>query len=378
MGIMTRRRFLHTQTAYWLMPPSRAAAVALISLSMMAASCRGDPAQPGPAPTRAYLMGFSGFPPKNDLAAAVASIQMWSQRADAAIFHVEPPWKHLLSGGSIAAHLDSHYVGLAEFYRSKGLAVFVTFDATDGLGRDKDARELREAGRSIAEAAVQFLYRDYVKAWVQTIQPDYIGLGAETNLIRLAAPRSIYDGLKQMVNAAAADVRTMMPDATLYTTVQVDVAWGRLQGTNAYAGIEDDFRDFPFADVLGLSTYPYLAGFTAPGDIPVDYLSRLRNGRTIPLFVSEGGWTSAGVSNVQSSPALQAAYVRRMSELLAHTGAFAFLQLNFADIDPAAFPIPPGYDEILSLFLKIGLVDSELRPKLALAAWDSLFALDRR
>lgn len=323
-------------------------------------------------------MGFSGFPPKNDLAAAVASIQMWSQRADAAIFHVEPPWKHLLAGGSIEAHLDSHYVSLAQFYRSKQLKVFVTFDATDGLGRDKDARELREAGRSIAEPAVQQLYRDYVKAWVLTIRPDYIGLGAETNLIRLAAPRSIYDGLKQMLNAAAADVRSAMPDATLYTTVQVDVAWGRLQRTNVYAGIEDDFRDFPFAQVLGLSTYPYLAGFTAPGDIPLDYLSRLRNGRNIPLFVSEGGWTSAGVSNVQSSPALQAAYVRRMSELLAHTGAFALLQLNFADIDPAAFPIPPGYDEILSLFLKIGLVDSELRPKPALAAWDSVFALDRR
>lgn len=323
-------------------------------------------------------MGFSGFPPKNDLAAAVASIQMWSQRADAAIFHVEPPWKHLLSGGNIAAHLDSHYVSLAQFYRSRQLKLFVTFDATDGLGRDKDSRELREAGRSIAETEVQQLYRDYVKAWVQAIRPDYIGLGAETNLIRLAAPPSIYGGLKQMLNAAAADVRAVVPDATLYTTVQVDVAWGRLQGTNVYAGIEDDFRDFPFAEVLGLSTYPYLAGFAAPGNIPLDYLSRLRNGRNIPLFVSEGGWTSAGVSNVQSSPELQAAYVRRMGELLAQAGAFAFLQLNFADIDPAAFPIPAGYDEILSLFLKIGLVDSELRAKPALSAWDSLFALDRR
>jgi hypothetical protein len=322
-------------------------------------------------------MGFSGFPPKNDLAAAVASIQMWSQRADAAIFHLEPPWKLMLAGGDITAHINTEYAELARFYRSKSLKLFVTFDATDGLGRDKDSRELREAGRSIAEPAIQQLYRDYVKAWVQAIRPDYIGLGAETNLIRFAAPRPIYDGLKVMLNATAVDVRAIMPDATLYTTVQVDLAWGRLQGTNTWLGVEEDFRDFPFAQVLGLSLYPYLAHYSAPAEVPVEYLSRLRNGRSIPMFVAEGGWTSAGVTNVQSSPALQAAYVRRMGELLAHANAFAFLQLNFADLDPASFPIPAGYEQILSLFLKIGFVDSELRAKPALAVWDSLFGLPR-
>jgi len=353
-------------------------AIALAAL-VAAASCSREPAQPGlPAMSRPYLMGFSGFPPKNDLGAAVASIQMWSERADAAIFHLEPPWTLMLSGGDVALQINTEYAQLAQFYRSKGLAIFVTFDATDGLGRDKDARELREAGRSIAEPAIQQLYRDYVKAWVQAIRPDYVGLGAETNLIRLAAPRSVYDGLKVMVNAAAADVRAILPDAKLYTTVQVDVAWGGLQGTHAYVGVEEDFRDFPFAQVLGLSAYPYLAGYTTPEEIPLEYLSRLRNGRAIPVFVAEGGWTSATVAQVQSSPQLQARYVRRMSELLTHANAFAFLQLNFADLDPTAFPIPPGYEEILSLFLKIGLVDSALRPKPALAVWDSLYAVERR
>ena len=358
-------------------PWARAAVVLILATSLMAASCSRDPAEPDHAAGRSYLMGFSGFPPKNDLAAAVASIQMWSQRADAAIFHLEPPWKLMLSGGDITAQINTEYAELARFYRSRSLKLFVTFDATDGLGRDRDSRELREAGRSISEPAIQQLYRDYVKAWVQAIRPDYIGLGAETNLIRFVAPRSIYEGLKVMLNATADDVRAIMPDATLYTTVQVDVAWGRLQGTNTWLGIEDDFRDFPFVQVLGLSLYPYLARYSEPSQVPVDYLSRLRDGRSIPVFVAEGGWTSAAVTNVQSSPALQAAYVRRMGELLAHANAFAFLQLNFADLDPASFPIPAGYEQILSLFLKIGLVDSELRAKPALAAWDSLFGLPK-
>jgi hypothetical protein len=342
-------------------------------------SCAPKPAEPQQSSeTRSYLMGFSGFPPRPELNAAIAAINMWSQRADAAVFHIEPPWKLMIDGGDIAAYINTEYVGLAQFYRSKSLTIFVTFDATDGLGRDKDARELREAGRSIAEPAIQQLYRTYVTTWVQAIRPDYIGLGAETNLIRLAAPRSVYDGLKAMLNAAAADVRAVAPGVPLYTTVQVDVAWGRLQGTNQYIGVEQDFSDFPFAQVLGLSTYPYLANFGTPAQVPIDYLSRLMNGRTIPSFIAEGGWTSASVTNVQSSTEQQAAYVRRMDELLDHANAFAFLQLNFTDVDTSAFPVPPGYEQILSLFTRIGLVDSELRPKPALAVWDTLFARRKR
>jgi hypothetical protein len=323
-------------------------------------------------------MGFGGLPPKPDLAVAVASLEMWAPRADAAIFHVDPPWKLLLAGGDFRQQITTEYEGLARFYRSRNLTLFVTFDATDGLGRDREARELREAGRSIAEPAVQQLYRAYVRAWVEAIQPSYVGLGAETNLIRLSAPRATYDGLKVMLNAAAADVRGVLPSATLYTTVQVETAWGRLQGTNTYIGIEEDFRDFPFAQVMGLSSYPYLGKYSGPEDVPVEYFSRLLSNRSIPVFVSEGGWSSATVPGVSSSPTLQARYVRRMGAILDRVNAFAYLQLNFADLDLTVFNVPAGYENILSLFARIGFVDSELRAKPALAVWDSLFALPRR
>ena len=43
-----------------------------------------------------------------------------------------------------------------------------------------------------------------------------------------------------------------------------------------------------------------------PDQIPLDYYTRLANGRAIPMMVVEGGWTSASVGSVQSSPAKQA------------------------------------------------------------------------
>lgn len=357
---------------------ARSTIAALVSAPLLwgmatAASCASGP-DDQPEPVRRFRMGFSGFPPRAEMTAAVASIMTWTTRADAAIFHVEIPWQYLLAGGNAAAHVTREYAGLNDLYRSRGLTRFVTFDFTDGLAREREARELRALGRSIAESPVQAAARAYIREFVHQVQPDWIGLGAETNLVRLAAPRPVYDALRQLAALAAADVRAQRPSATLYTTVQAEVAWGRLQKSNRYEGVEEDFRDFPWIGALGVSSYPYLGGFATPAEMPDDYFARLRGGRTLPLFVAEGGWSSAAVAGSASSPTLQAAYVRRVTELLGQAGATAWLQLNFADLDLSAFPVPAGYEETLSLFTRIGLVDSELRAKPALAAWDSAFA----
>jgi hypothetical protein len=97
----------------------------------------------------------------------------------------------------------------------------------------------------------------------------------------------------------------------------------------------------------------------------------------MPVLVVEGGWTSGAVGQIQSSPAKQAQYVTRHAQLLERANAVVWLQLLYTDIDAAAFPPqPPGSS--LALFTQLGFVDTQLRPKAALATWDSLFALRRR
>jgi len=49
-------------------------------------------------------------------------------------------------------------------------------------------------------------------------------------------------------------------------------------------------------------------------------------------------------------------------------------QLTYADLHPSIFP--PG--SILPLFATLGLVDTALAPKPALAVWDGAFARPRR
>jgi hypothetical protein len=90
-------------------------------------------------------------------------------------------------------------------------------------------------------------------------------------------------------------------------------------------------------------------------------------------MVVEGGWPSASARGVfSSSPEMQARYIARQSQLLDEANAIGVFQLSFTDLDLSSFPKP--VPAILPLFATLGLVDSNLKPKPALAAWDRIFA----
>jgi hypothetical protein len=124
-----------------------------------------------------------------------------------------------------------------------------------------------------------------------------------------------------------------------------------------------------------LSSYPYLAGVKTPEDLPLDYYSRLAEGRSVPVMVTEGGWTSSSLGTIASSPDTQRRYVVRQMEILDRARAIAVFQLTFTDLDLPALSLPS--DSIIPVFAYDGLVDVNLQPKPALAAWDEAFGRPR-
>lgn len=327
-------------------------------------------------PSRTYRMGMANSAPRfDDLDLFIQSLNLWTQRVDAAIISTEVPWEELLAGMNAEDYAIANYQGLVEFYRDKDLELWIYIDPQNGLDRSSDALELQAAGKSIADTEMQLLYKRFSFVMDSLFHPEHLGLALETNLIRDAAPSSIYQGVKQAANAAAAEISGYDPDVSLSVSVQVDHAWGKLVG-GSYTGIEQDFIDFPFVEELGLSSYPYI-GFDSPDDLPIDYYSKLVKGKNIPVFVSEGGWSSASFNSPDisftSSPEKQETYIRKQAALLDHANASGVFQLTFTDID--LDHIPPDVPENIVLFSFLGLVDSDLMPKPALSAWDDLFEL---
>lgn len=368
--------------------------LATLLLAMLNACAAGNPptsanrdTSPPPAipmSPRTWVMGFGFAPPRPTAVDVLKGIDMWSQRAEVAVIHEELPWKDLLGGMPAEAILDRDKVELVRYMRTKGLKLLFMADLNDGLSRGDEAPQLRALDRSIAETAVQQAYRRYVLAVDRKLKPDYIGLAPETNLVRQMAPPKLYAATVRAANDAAADLRAAGSKATLMTSIQVDAAWGTLGAqldhdraktaanhADRFVGIEQDFVDFPFTQVLGLSSYPYLS-YAKPDEIPNDWLRRPLKGRSMPVMVVEGGWTSASVATVRSSPQMQAAYVARLGELADGVKARGIIQLVFADIDTRHFPKP--LPATLPLFTDIGLVDVNFKPKPALAEWDRLHA----
>jgi hypothetical protein len=204
------------------------------------------------------------------------------------------------------------------------------------------------------------------------VDPEHLGLTLETNLIRGVAPAPLYAAICQVANAAAADVRAIDTDVKLSVSAQVDWAWGHLGGGGVYLGIAQDFIDFPFIDELGLSSYPYLAGYAVPEDIPIDYYARLVEGRTISVMITEGGWSSVTLlGTIPSSQDEQKRYITRQRTLLDEVEATAVFQLTFTDLDvDSSSSVWP--------FARLGLVDVDLNPKAALSPWDDAFSLPYR
>ena len=336
-----------------------------IATILLLAACGED----GPNPTaRPYMMGFSAIPPKMDTSLLLPTLTLASQHSDAGLIQLSIPWDVLLIDTAAATEVRVVRLPLGNFYRGSGKKIVVALDVTNGLDRAAEDPILVGLGRSITDTMIQRLYREYVSAVDSILHPDYMSLAAETNLIRFLAPAPVYDALVTMVNAATGELVAQGSTTRLMISVQVETAWGKLQGSNVFVGIAQDRADFPFLDAIGLSSYPYLGGFAQPEDIPDNYYARLVQDQPLPVLVLEGGWPSESVGAITSSPQLQVRYIQRQGEILAKTNARGLFQITFTDLHPSLFL--PG--SALSLFATLGLVDTALQAKPALAAWDNL------
>jgi hypothetical protein len=336
-------------------------------------ACSGGVAPETQSP-RIYRLGFSATPPRLSLESVLQTIEAWRPHADIAQITQTVPWKSLLADTAARVLVTRDLKELAALYHTRGLPLIIQLDVTDGLARDREAPELVALGRSIAEPAVQQVYREYAAAVDSILHPEYLGLAMETNLVRAIAPATVYAAVRTIAAAGENTLAAQHSAATRFISVQVETAWGRLPNVSHYVGIDVDRADFPFIKAIGLSSYPYLAGFAEPGDVPIDYYAHLNeSGATrLPMLIVEGGWSSGSVTGVTSSPDKQARWIKREMELADRAALVAVTQISFTDLDLSTYPVTPG--SVLPLFAFLGLVDVNFQAKPALAEWDHAFA----
>src|ERR1700761_223532 len=181
----------------------------LLTCMLVVVACKKQSNGSAASQSRSYRMGFAASAPRPDINEIIQALGIWTTHADAAIISTEVPWDSLLNGEDAAQYVKNNYTQLNTVYRSANLKVWVYIDPENGLNRQSDSDPLVAHGRSIAEPAIQQVYERFVVVMDSVLKPAHLGLALETNLIRYAAPDSIYQGVKQAAGNAAAAVRAI-------------------------------------------------------------------------------------------------------------------------------------------------------------------------
>lgn len=321
--------------------------------------------------TRTYRMGWFAVGPQPTAEAIVATIEAMSQAGDAVLIQREVPWDRLLAGQSMEMAFQQEYDEIIAFVRARGLRLSILVDPLNGLDRTQEGPLIAAARRSLMEPAMLAMHETWVTLLAERYKPDYLGLASEINTLAELGSLPLYEQIRGMVNRLAPEIRRRSPATKVFVSVQVDEAWGRipLQPVRPI----DHFalgKQFDI-DVLGLSSYPSFV-FADPAEIPADYYRRFREATGKPLIQVEGGWASAGQSaDGRFTPEKQAAYLRKLFELLDSVEAELLILLTYADLDLSHPSWGPGIDvgPGLGAFASMGLADTALRPKASLSVW---------
>jgi hypothetical protein len=320
-------------TARW----SGLAAAALVAF---AAAC-GDPEN-----TRTFRLAASGTQllvsgPSVGFRLTEANLAM---DVDLVAVHQEfygVPWSQFAAGTTPPPEWSAQMLSLAASARDAGQEVFLSVTPLNGGRTSLAARTVIVNGSIVSEdgwaapcydfataadaATWRNAYIRYVEAMVDTFHPRYLNIAIELNLFLEQCPTA-WEGMVDVVNAAYDAAKSRSPGTVVFPSIQIDHLYGVAPGScpsgvdagvcydQAYARLGGVKRDR-----FAISSYPYLAGFAAPDQVPADWFSRgpARGGER-PV-IAETGWlsdsvvaqTSAGscLNAVTSDESAEAAYL---------------------------------------------------------------------
>ena len=202
-----------------------------------------------------------------------------------------------------------------------------------------------------------------VAAFAARHHPAYLGIGNEVNRLYGTSPAA-YTTFKRWFADAAKVVKQRSPQTKVFTTFQYEqlngLYGGLFGGTNDPAASHWQLlQDFPAADLLAFTSYPYLI-YHQPADIPADYYSRLVSHTAKPVAFTEIGWPSGSeAAGYASTPANQATFISTFAN-----------RIN--GLHPVFVIWPFAYDQHLAApFSTVSLYGADGSAKPARAAWRS-------
>ena len=344
----------------------------LLALLAVGGGCAGQNEAAAP------LYGFFPTPTEVSIDSLLVTLNGISEHADVVMLQERVPWADFAAGADVTSRAFADLQNLVGLVEERGLGEVFIVDPLNGLDRRRFIGVPEEWGEpSFADERIRAAYKNFAVRLAREFEPEYLGLGSEINTYLATHPHDAANFVSLYRETYDA-IKAEFPDMKVFLTFQ----WDHLVHPEAYGlpptqGVDwrmiEQFE--PRLDVWAISSYPCFYFRNRP--IPADYYRPLAQRSDKPLAVAEGGCSSETVAGVPGSPADQIRYLQAIDRQLGPRLDF-WIYLLYNDLDPDSYRQATGSDfsdenlQTLNYFAKMGLVDTQGRPKASLRVWDGI------
>jgi hypothetical protein len=336
----------------------------------------------GPA-TRPFLMGFTGWPA--DLTAEGYNTAQEFAHAHGDIMSVPfisgIPWPEALDGKPYSKDVQDNM----SYRPPPGKKLFLSISPLDrdrrGLAPYWGEMENQPLPppwnkEPINSARVKRAFLNFVLRAVDTMRPDYLAIGVESNVL-LSRDLNKWRQLKELHRDTYTAVKKAHKGLPVFFTTEV-LHYKRLardaKGSEQEKEVADLMR---FSDFFAMSVYPHMS-LEVPRPVPANFLDFATRFKR-PVAVAESGMSSRNVELRSYNTTLRGsdADQQQFTELLLKTAARDYYEfvINFAttDFERLVARLRPPLDDLARIWAYTGMQTGDRTPKPASAVWDGFF-----
>jgi hypothetical protein len=333
----------------------------------------------GPA-TRSFLMGFTAWPA--DLTADGVAVAKEFAHAHGDIVSVMfiggIPWPEALDGKPYSKDVQENM----SYRPPAGKKLFLSISPLNKDKRDlapywgdMDNQPLPRPWdkEPLNSPRVKRAFLNFVLRAVETMHPDYLAIGVESNVLLSRDPAK-WRQLKELHRETYAAVKKMHKSLPVFFTTEV-LHYKRLARDAKGADQEREVAELMrYSDLFAMSVYPHMS-LELPRPIPgnfFDFATRFKKA----IAVSESGMSSRNIELRSYATLLRGSETDQMrfTEFMLKTAArdrYEFV-IHFAttDSEKLVARLQPPRDDLARIWAFTGLQTSDANPKPALAVWD--------
>jgi hypothetical protein len=363
-----------------------------LALCLILWACGGGGADTGgatpAAPSRTFYMGFSPWPYDLTQQAVDWVYANISSNGDMISQHMEEgvPWPEAYSPLSHPTPFSQDYIATIQYrvQHSVGRKLLLQINplntSRDGMALyrgSSPAQPLPAAwqGVRLNSEQVKTAYLNYAVRMKEYLNPDYMLLGVEVNILLEKNP-SLWADYVELHRHVYTELKSLYPSLPLGVSVFCAPFFPEWTTPDTLAAQLNGLDDLsPYIDFLAFSVHPFMSSLLAES-FPNDYFQRLFARTSKPIAISESSypaqeWTTLTPPYLvfRGSPAKQANFLSLMLSESLRVRARFVIWYSIRDYDALWNTFPPDLKTTGIVWRDTGLYDESGNERSAMSVW---------